>query len=309
MKRIFTVAFATMLFFNVNAQKKANGKMYIDHPAIDLVENVMQMFISGDENLANFLDNDFRSRSGVTIDKSNEGSTKEEFLSQSRWWSNNFDNLSITRDSPAYPDALEYKDSGTWVQTWEVLYGVNKTTGFVVDMPVHRLFWLNEDESKVKGMFVYANTSVFSDMWESYNPRTNGTIYKSHENINKVRKMIAAFLDGDLEKAYSFYSSNATFYDINMPKGESLNLDQAKERDKNLFANFEILSIDEYGYPDFLDYEHRASKVVLAWWDIRLKRKSDGKIVNLISHDSYTFNREGKIMRQSSYYNGAALNN
>ena len=295
MKRIITVAFATMLFLNVNAQKKANGKMYIDHPAIDLVENVMQMFINGDENLANFLDNDFRSRSGVTIDKSNEGSTKEEFLNQSRWWSNNFDNLSITRDSPAYPDALEYKDSGTWVQTWERLYGVNKTTGFVIDMPVHRLFWLNEDESKVKGMFVYANTSVFSDMWESYNPRTNGTIYKSHENINKVRKMIAAFLDGDLEKAYSFYSPNATFYDINMPKGESLNLDQAKERDKNLFANFEILSIDEYGYPDFLDYEHRASKVVLAWWDIRLKRKSDGKIINLISHDSYTFNREGKI--------------
>lgn len=309
MKRIITVAFATMLFLNVNAQKKANGKMYIDHPAIDLVENVMQMFVNGDENLANFLDNDFRSRSGVATDKSNEGSTKEEFLNQSRWWSNNFDNLSITRDSPAYPDALEYKDSGTWVQTWERLYGVNKTTGFVIDMPVHRLFWLNEDESKVRGMFVYANTSVFSDMWESYNPRTNGTIYKSHENINKVRKMIAAFLDGDLEKAYSFYSSNATFYDINMPKGESLNLDQAKERDKNLFANFEILSIDEYGYPDFLDYEHRASKVVLAWWDIRLKRKSDGKIVNLISHDSYTFNREGKIMRQSSYYNGAGLNN
>ena len=113
MKRIITLAFATMLFLNVNAQKKANGKMYIDHPAIDLVENVMQMFVNGDENLANFLDNDFRSRSGVATDKSNEGSTKEEFLNQSRWWSNNFDNLSITRDSPAYPDAIEYKDSGT----------------------------------------------------------------------------------------------------------------------------------------------------------------------------------------------------
>jgi hypothetical protein len=267
------------------------------------------MFVNGDENLANFLDNDFRSRSGVATDKSDEGSTKEEFLNQSRWWSNNFDNLSITRDSPAYPDAIEYKDSGTWVQTWERLYGVNKTTGFVIDMPVHRLFWLNEDESKVKGMFVYANTSVFSDMWESYNPRTNGTIYKSHENINKVRKLAAALLDEDLEKAQSFYSANATFYDINMPKGQSMSLDQAKDSQKFFYENFEILSMDEYGYPDFLDYEHRASKVVLAWWDVRVKRKSDGKIINFINHETYTFNREGKIIRQSSYYNGAALNN
>ena len=134
MKRIITVAFATMLFLNVNAQKKANGKMYIDHPAIDLVENVMQMFVNGDENLANFLDDDFKTRSGVSTNKSDEGSTKEEFLNQSRWMSNNFDNLSITRDSPAYPDAIEYKDSGTWVQTWERLYGVNKTTGFIHEM-------------------------------------------------------------------------------------------------------------------------------------------------------------------------------
>jgi hypothetical protein len=176
-------------------------------------------------------------------------------------------------------------------------------------MPVHRLFWLNEDESKVKGMFVYANTSVFSDMWESYNPRTNGTIYKSHENINKVRKLAAALLDEDLEKAQSFYSANATFYDINMPKGQSMSLDQAKDSQKFFYENFEILSMDEYGYPDFLDYEHRASKVVLAWWDVRVKRKSDGKIINFINHETYTFNREGKIIRQSSYYNGAALNN
>ena len=309
MKRIITVVFATMLFFNLNAQKKANGKMFIEHPAINLAENVMQKFINGDEDLADLLDDNFRAISGVRTDKSNEGSTKEEFLNQSRWWSNNFDNLSITRDTPAYPDAIEYKDSGTWVQTWERLYGVNKTTGFIIDMPIHRLFWLNEDETKVRGMFIYANTSVFSDMWESYNPRTNGTIYKSHENINKVRKLVAAFLDGDLEKAHSFYSPNATFYDINMPKGESMNLDQAKELNKSLFENFEILSIDEYGYPDFLDYEHSASKVVLAWWDVRVKRKSDGKTINFINHETYTFNGEGKIIRQTSYYNGAALNN
>ena len=64
-----------------------------------------------------------------------------------------------------------------------------------------------------------------------------------------------------------------------MPKGESMNLN--KQIVAKVLENFEILSIDEYGYPDF-DYEHRASKVGLAWWDIRLKRKSDGKTINLL---------------------------
>ena len=32
----------------------------------------MQMFVNGDENLANFLDNDFRSRSGVATDSGPE---------------------------------------------------------------------------------------------------------------------------------------------------------------------------------------------------------------------------------------------
>ena len=138
MKRIITVAFATMLFFNLSAQKKANGKMFIEHPAIDLVEDVMQKFISGDEKLADLLDDDFRSRSGVQTNKSNEGSTKEEFLGQSRWWSNNFDNLSITRDSPAYQTLLSTRIQAHGYKLGKTLR-VNKTTGFVIDMPIHAL--------------------------------------------------------------------------------------------------------------------------------------------------------------------------
>ena len=107
-------------------------------------------------------------------------------------------------------------------------------------------------------MFVYKYIR-FSDMWESYNPRTNGTIYKSHENINKVRKLVAALLDEDLEKAQSFYSSNATFYDINMPKGESMNLDQAKSRRSSFMKTLKFFQLTNMAIPTSLtmNIEHQ----------------------------------------------------
>ena len=45
--------------------------------------------------------------------------------------------------------------------------------------------------------------------------RENGTIYVSHENINTVRKAMYAFLNGDADKAYSFFHENSRFHDIN----------------------------------------------------------------------------------------------
>ena len=44
-------------------------------------------------------------------------------------------------------------------------------------------------------------------MWESLEQMG----LKSHENINKVRKLAAALLDEDLEKAQSFYSPTLHF--------------------------------------------------------------------------------------------------
>ena len=43
----------------------------------------------------------------------------------------------------------------------------------------------------------------------------NGVVYMNHENINTVRKWIYSFLNKDYEKAYSYWSENAVFDDIN----------------------------------------------------------------------------------------------
>ena len=109
------------------AQKEKNGTVYKEHPGIVLVETLGKAIVDGDiEKLSSMLDDDFRIRNGTGLNKDFEGWNKQQFINNAKWWSSDFDYLSITRDKPAYPDAIEYKESGIWVQTWERLYAVNK---------------------------------------------------------------------------------------------------------------------------------------------------------------------------------------
>lgn len=291
----------------VSAQKNDNGKVYDQHPSINLAEKVMQLFAKGDPALADYLTDEFKSFNGLTTNKDAEGADKQRFLNQSKWMSSNFDYFKISRNEPAYPDAIEYKDSGVWVQTWETMYGVNKETGIKIDMPVHRLFLMSKDGKKVHRLISYFNTEAFSSMWDSYETRTNGVIYNQHEYINSVRKMASANENNDMDTVYGFYAEDARLYDINLPFGEFKTLEQAKADDKVFRENFEILSIDEWGYPDYYEYEIDAAKVVASWWKVKIKRKADDKEFTLLSHYTHTFNDEGKVIRSSAYYNASML--
>ena len=146
MKKITFVLIA-LITFSVSAQKKKkNGTIYIDHPGIDLVDSFTQAWIAGDvEKAGSMLSDNFRISNGNNLNKDAKGSTKDQMMGNMNWWVNNMDYLKLTREEGAYPDAIEYKDSGVWIQTWDHLYGVNKETGAKVDMPVHRLYRLNKD--------------------------------------------------------------------------------------------------------------------------------------------------------------------
>lgn len=98
---------------------------------------------------------------------------------------------------------------------------------------------------------------------------------------------------------------NASFNDINFK--DPVSLDQVKENDKAWLSKYDITSIDQVGYPDYLEYDQDESKVVLSWWKIRMKRKSDGKEVVLPIHYSHRFNDEGKIAGGSVYYSPNAI--
>ncbi|WP_242118789.1 nuclear transport factor 2 family protein [Aestuariivivens sediminicola] len=287
-------------------KKEKNGTVYKEHPAIVAVEAMQQADIKGDvETVASFLADDFMSYSGTTINKNAEGTNKEDFLkwveNRNKWTSYR----SLSRQEPAYPDAIEYKDGKTWVQTWDYLKGVHNTTGVKIEMPVHNLYRLN-DEGKIE-LAIYYNYPIGRDIRDAFSTRTNGTIYNEHPNINTVRRMVAALEFGDVDKAFSYFTDDAEFTNLDMPRGESNSVTEEKEAFSNMLETWDIESIDVRGYPDYLEYEIRNAKVVQSWWDFRVKRKSDGKKLNIPVMLIHDFNDEGQITREAGYYTAQAM--
>lgn len=310
MKKIVLIAIMFITVF-AYSQKKKNGTIYVEHPAIDVVENMLKAFVAGDETkVAGFLADDFKSFNGSNTNKDAKGGTKENYLNQVKFWKENISYLSIERAKGAYPDALEYSDGDNndvvWVQTWEHVKGVHNKTGVKIDMPFHRLFVVNKD-NKIVTMINYTDDSTYDEIGQSYDDRKNGTIYNHHEYINKVRRMVHAFENNDLETAYSFYDENARFSNINMPIGESQTLDEAKASDKKFLEKYDITSIDVRGYPDYLNYELRNAKVVQSWWNVRLTRKSDKKELIIPVMYLHDFNDEGMITSESAYFSDNQL--
>lgn len=293
------------------SQKKKNGTIYLDHPAIQTVEAMQQAFISGDTTaLKGYLHDDFRAFNGMNSDPEAKGASKSNLLRQSIFWVNNASYLSIERSNGAYPDALHYKknndDDIVWVQTWDQLKGVHNNTGVKLDMPIHRLFRVDQD-NKILTMITYDDGAVFDGIGEARSIRKNGTLYNEHTNINTVRKMVAALEHGDADKAFSYFAENARFTNLDMPRGESNTLEEEKEGYLGMLDSWDIESIDVVGYPDYLEYEIGNGKVVQSWWDFNIKRKSDDKKVSipvLLIHD---FNDDGEIIREAGYYTMSAM--
>lgn len=295
------IIFMMLVTVVIYSQTKKNGTVFNEHPAIAIVEAMQQADIAGDaDKVATYLADDFRSFNGTSTNKDAKGLNKEGFLN---WVTNKKDWVSyasIERQDGAYPDAIEYNESGTWVQTWDYIRGIHNATGIKIDMPIHRLFRLNK-ENKIVSMITYGN-DIGSDIRESFTPRTNGTIYNSHENINKVRRMMGALEHSDIDKAFSYFTADATFSNLDMERGASHTLAEEKEGFQNMLENWTVESIDVVGYPDYMEYELGGAKVVQSWWNARMTRKSDGKKVVMPIMLTHNFNDEGMITRENGYY-------
>ena len=311
MKKILVLGL--MVFTVISySQKKKNGTIYIDHPAINTVEAYTKAFVEGDaEKAGNFLAEDYEYWNGTNSNKDAKAGTKEGAIKNVTWWKENIEYLSVERSSGAYPDAIEYKDEDqkdvVWVQTWDKLKGVHKKTGVKVDMPVHRLFTVNAD-NKIKMIIDYSDRTVWQELRQSWVTRENGTVYNHHDYINSVRRLMAALEHHDMDAFYTFFDEKATFRNIHMPVGtKSLTLEEDKEGMKNMMENFDITSIDVQGYPDYLNYELGDAKVVQSWWKIRMTRKSDDKKIVLPLFVIHNFNDEGKITRENTYYSQSLM--
>ena len=302
-----SVLIAMMFFIVITAySQKKNGTVYKDHPAIAIVEAMQQAFIAGDTVLvSSYLADDFKEFNGSDNNRYAEGTNKEDFVEGATWWSENLSYLSIERQDGAYPDAIKYKDDSNdlWVQTWDNLKGVHKKTGTKINMPIHRLFGLDKD-NKIKVMINYYNDEVLAGIGRSYDDRKNGVIYDNHEYINSVKMAFAAFENGDLETAYSYFADDARFRNSSMIPGDtSKTFTEVKESNLEFLSNFEVIAIDMNGYPDYLHYERGDLNIVQSWWTFRLIRKFDDKEISVPAFYTHTFNDDGKIQFGSSYIN------
>ena len=312
MKKI-TIFAMMMLPFIGFCQKKENGKIYIEHPAINVVDAFTKAMVKGDTvAMSKMMTDDFKAQNVVTSTPFTVGTSKAAYLRNAMVWFNNLDYYSIKTAEGTYPDAFEYTKNPTdnnaiTVETWDEMKGVHKTTGVKANMFLHRSFNLTKD-NKIRRIGNYINPEVPNEIDRASVVRTNGIIYSQHDNINKLRLMMAAAEHGDWDKYYGFYDKDATFFDVNDMEAKPHNLEAEKVGDKAVFDKFELVSFEQTGYPDFMKYEMQNDDGTLySWWNVHLRRKSDKKMIKVPMHYDMVVSKEGKIVSCISYYNAALL--
>ncbi|MFL2619737.1 MAG: hypothetical protein ACJ0O0_00875 [Flavobacteriaceae bacterium] len=287
------------------AQKKANGKLYIEHPAMDVVEQFNTAFVAGDlETLKSLVSDDFTWRNSTMR---TEPGTLEQLLGRSNYLSKNIVNFEIKHYGGAYPDALEYKkDNVLEVMTWTWMTGYDKNTGVELDMPRYANFRMNND-GKIRSLNVMDDQVLWNKAYDAWETRANGVIYKDHPLVTKVRLMMQDYQTQDVEKIKSNYTESTRFYDVmNSPLNKFKTLEEEFAQFNDYMEILELVDIKESGYPDVLDYEGNGS-VVISWWDMTFRNRKSGNTTTIKQHIQHAFNEKGEIIREDYYFNPAQL--
>ncbi len=294
------------------AQKKENGKIYIEHPALNVVDAFTKAMVAGDTTaMSKLMAADFRANNPVAARPHDKGADKATFLRNAKGNYDNFDYYSIKPVKGSYPDAFEYAkdpsdENAITVDTWDIVKGVHKKTGVKLDNYLHRSFTLTKG-NKIKSLFNYMNPEVRNNIIAANSERKNGIVYSEHQNINNLRLLVGAAENGDFEKAYSFFDPKAIFFNSNSMEEKPQTLEELKASHKAFFENFEIGSIEQTGYPDYVHYEMGNMGVMYSWWNFYFIRKSDKKEIKVPMHYAHNVGADGKITSERSYYNGNLL--
>ena len=290
------------------AQKNNNGKVYDKHPALDIAEKFGQAWISGDvETLKSLVGQGFKMGNSMNTNPMYKGGDINNLIGQATWMKNNFVNISLKNRGQAYPDAIEYKRSGLFVQTFQEFIAWDKRNGFKIKTPFNAIFVFDKKGEKIMRFWWADNTAVWQKWNLSKQTIKNGTIYKDHPNLGKVRLVYYNVEQGDLEATFENFSKNARIYDSNLVDKEYISLDDHMQNVGAIFSQFEVISLDEVGYPDYMDYEGDGG-VAYIWMNFTLKNKKTDKVVNLPVHSQMWFSDEGMIVREDVYYNANILN-
>ena len=307
--KIKTLIIVLMVCISLNAQKKKNGTIFIEHPAFDVVENLHSAMNSNDSDaLSKIIADDFRGVAGDQMNKDAKPQTKAEFIQQVK---NNHEiskYFNIRQSSNGYPDAVEYKDenfSGTWVYSWEYFTAVGGTTGIDYSQPRHTQYVVNKDNQITFARY-YLNQYPYSQTSNSQMEMKDGDVYSHHSNINTVRRFVKAFQYNDDENLFVDFAENVNVNGLFNDWGsDPMNLDGLKSGFETFKSNYKINSMDNM-WIKFFKIESD-SNFVQSWWRFSVTRKKDGKEIVFPVMFNHTFNDDGKIVRHWESWNEAKL--
>jgi ketosteroid isomerase-like protein len=283
----------------------ANGKLYIEHPAIEIVNQFNEAYTSGDlDKLKELVTENFQVRT-LQDRKSNDINW---ILGTSNYLSKNITDFQIKHYGGSYPDVLEYKQDGIVdVKTYEYTTGYDKNTGLDIDMPRYATYRMNAKGDKIAGLWINDDQALWQKNWDAYETKENGVIYKDHPLVSKVRLLYQSYKTGDVEKIKANYTENTIFYDVmNSEIDKFKTLEEEFAQFDQYMETLEIVNIRESGFPDVLDYDGDGA-VVISWADFTFKNKKSGNIKTISQHIQHWFNEEGEIVREDYYFNPAQL--
>jgi len=290
------------------AQKKhKNGKIYDQHPGIEIVNEFTKAFVAGDEEkLKSLVTEDFKWWQMNSMDP--KPLKLKGLVSRSNYLSRNVIGLQIKDRGSAYSDAMEYGKDNLNVYTYQILKGFDKNTGFKFEIPRNSIFFFSKDGKKISGLSVADSQLKWRKSYEAWDTRKNGKIYKDHPMISKARLLYAYLETGDMAAMKDLYAENARISDImNSEKDSSKSVEEEMESLKEFFKIYEIVNVSESGYPDLLEYEGSKTKTIISWWNVTVKNKKSNAVKEAVHHSQIVVNKKGKIINEQYYFNASQL--
>ena len=126
----------------------------------------------------------------------------------------------------------------------------------------------------------------------------NGTIYIKHPYIDVVNNEDKAYLSNNPD-GIKYYADTAKFWINGMDK--PISVSEAFKIFSGHFITYDDIKMEQVGYPDYLHYIDRDSKIVQSWWKWSGKSKKTGQMVSLDCVKFDEFNKDGKIVFEGLY--------
>lgn len=295
MRKIVVLMLLSLSGLLVNAQKE-NGTVYSEHEAIAKTKAMLAAFVQGDKNAycSFFADTVY-----VNTNGNYQRMLNKEMEGMIDWW-RGIENFSITDDKPAFPDAINYKEGGLWVQDWLLWKGIHRETGVNLNLRVHTLYSFN-DNGKIYSMHFFFDNDIFDEIYKSTKTTENGVVYKYHPYIKIVRKAANAYCAGNPDKMFAFYAPDATFGNLVITGNKTYSIEEKKKELKNIFDYQKNISLIETGHPVCVLYD-KESFVVYSWWLLSFTTNEGVKKSGIPVMMTDIFNQDGKIQYEAVYY-------